>query len=465
MIAIPFLGVYVILLSAIMYTVAWKKFSRGMKSLHFLIIGGLLLRVFCALDPVLHMWDERFHAVVAKHMMIHFLKPTLYEHPVLTYDYRMWNNNYIWLHKQPFALWMIALSLKIFGIHSWAVRVPSVVTSTIGIKLIWDVAERLYGKKIAFFSALLFSMNGLIIEIASGRTDTDHIDAIFLFLILLAIRVIVLSIGTDKVINHVLVGLILGLAILTKWLPALLVLPIWLVFNYSHYTPKKLACMFAVVIAFAALIALPWQIYIFRLFPFEASWEYNYNKRHLFEALEGHSGNWFYHFNNLRIQYGEIVYIAIFYYLLGAFSKRKVSDVAIALWFIIPFSFFSFAATKMPCYTLLASPAIFIITSKVAVDFWQNEKILNKLIASLLICLPMRYAIERVKPFENFYISKRSWAARDSRTVYYNAKNAMEIMFHTDATAYDYIIENDKICELKSKGFNVINANGEEITQ
>lgn len=48
-------------------------------SLTAVVLAGLLLRVICAADPLLHEWDERYHALVAKNMAEgSFLTPTLY---------------------------------------------------------------------------------------------------------------------------------------------------------------------------------------------------------------------------------------------------------------------------------------------------------------------------------------------------------------------------------------------------
>jgi 4-amino-4-deoxy-L-arabinose transferase-like glycosyltransferase len=79
------------------------------------------------LDHFLILWDEQYHALVAKNMLKNPFKPTLYPVELLDYDYRNWSANYIWLHKQPLFLWQIALSLKIFGTTELAVRLPSIL--------------------------------------------------------------------------------------------------------------------------------------------------------------------------------------------------------------------------------------------------------------------------------------------------------------------------------------------------
>ncbi|MBK8567031.1 MAG: hypothetical protein IPN76_27800 [Saprospiraceae bacterium] len=43
---------------------------------------------FTASDSCLHDWDERYHALVAKHLAKNPLKPCLYEDPIEDYDYK-----------------------------------------------------------------------------------------------------------------------------------------------------------------------------------------------------------------------------------------------------------------------------------------------------------------------------------------------------------------------------------------
>jgi 4-amino-4-deoxy-L-arabinose transferase len=182
-------GIIVLLLCAAGYWYAYKQEQRQRYTLALamLMLCGMAVRVYCSMDSYLHPWDERYHALVAKNLMLHWLKPTLYENPILPYNITSWSSNHVWLHKQPLSLWLIALSLKTFGVSAFAVRIPSILLSTIAIKLVYDIALQFYGRRTAFLSALLLSTNGLIIELASGRVATDHPDITFFFFVLLGV--------------------------------------------------------------------------------------------------------------------------------------------------------------------------------------------------------------------------------------------------------------------------------------
>ena len=167
--------------------------QRPRTSLLLLMATALLLRTFAAGADYLHPWDERYHALVAKHLIDHPLVPTLYDPAVLPYRPVDWEHNHIWLHKPPLALWLIALSLKLFGTTPFAVRIPSLLLSTLGIALTWGIARRLFNERLAFLAALLHALSGILMAQSSGWFSTDHTDTIFIFFIELAVYLSVLQ--------------------------------------------------------------------------------------------------------------------------------------------------------------------------------------------------------------------------------------------------------------------------------
>ena len=66
-----------------------------------LVLGFFLRLHYAHLDPYLHAWDERYHALVAKNLMDDPLLPLLRAEPLVPYDNKAWCCNHIWVHKQP----------------------------------------------------------------------------------------------------------------------------------------------------------------------------------------------------------------------------------------------------------------------------------------------------------------------------------------------------------------------------
>ena len=98
-----------------------------------------------------------------------------------------------------------------------------------------------FNKLTAFIAAALFSVNGLIIEITAGRVATDHIDLFFMILIEIAVLVVLLTIRKKTYYFTALIGVLIGLAVLTKWLAAYIILPIWaiMVLESKKYSIKE----------------------------------------------------------------------------------------------------------------------------------------------------------------------------------------------------------------------------------
>lgn len=456
------------------YGYAFRSMARNKEAMAImlLMVSGLALRIYSASDIYLHAWDERYHALVGKNMLKHFFLPTLYDNAILPTDYHYWTLGHVWLHKQPLPLWLIAISLKVFGVNPIAVRIPSIIMTTLGIKLMFDIGRYLYEKRVAFIAAFLYSVSGILIEMSAGRIATDHPEVAFAFFILLGVWCSVRYAQTGKLLYTILAGLAIGLAILCKWLPALIVLPIWVLLAYPRdRSMRRIVVHGLLLIIVATAVALPWQLYILHNFHDQALWEYAFNARHITEPLDGNGGPFWFFFEHLRIDYGELVYLPVVWFTYLTIRSRKLNDVAVAIWFWVPYLFFSIVATKLNGYTLFAAPAVFLITANGFIALRDKAPALGKykwlavVVAWLFILLPVRYCIERVKLFQNVE-REPAWAADiqkmkntsldNVKTVLFNTQHPIETMFSTNITAYEYTPGKDTLERLKKEGYNVI---------
>jgi 4-amino-4-deoxy-L-arabinose transferase len=373
-------------------------------------------------------------------------------------------------------LWTMAASMWLFGINEIALRLPSILLTTIGIWLTFSIGSYFFNKKIGYLSAFFYSINGLIIELTGGRVATDHIDIFFLFFVELAVFFSIKFVQHKKALYNILAGVGIGLAILSKWLPALIVFPIWLliIIDSRNFRSKEIIFQFLVLLITCVAIFLPWQLYIFNTYPLEAKWEAGFNFKHITDVLDERTGPIYYFLDRIRINYGELIYIPLLWFIWKTIQNFKDKKrLAISLWFLIPFLFFSFVKTKMQAYILFASPALFIMTS----EFWfalsdlkksYRLKWLINLLLVLFIALPVRYTIERTKSFEKrerkpHWVTNLKKLSKENtgNCVLFNYDKPIEAMFYTNVTVYPEIPEKTIIYELIEKGYSVIiNDNG-----
>ena len=471
-------GILTIGIVTLIYYTAYKSYRKEDYQLCLLLItiGGLLLRIFTSMDFYLHEWDERYHALVAKNLLDNPFKPMLYTNPLLEYNYRNWTGNHVWVHKQPVPLYSIALSMLVFGKNTIALRIPSILLSTVSILATHHIGKTLVSKQVGILAAFLFSINGLLIESTAGRISTDHIDVFFFSLITIAVCFLLRSVERSSMKSLIIGAIVTGLAILSKWLPALIVVPIWLLFSYQKQGFKNMfmnSCLFTLIVV---AVVWPWQLYIIKSFPLEAAWEYEYNRKHIYEVLGPHERPFFYHFHRMRVIFAEIIYLPLLWLIVKAVQelrKRNYVKIIIAIWILIPYVFFSFVMTKMQGYILFTSAAMFIMTSMFFFELKSYElkyRKMKTLILVLLLALPIRYSIERVKPFSirdrnPEWIAKMQELDSDNGTsdVINNCKYPIETMFHTNLIAYYTTPSVAKLQALKSEGYDIYIDNFEKI--
>ncbi|MBL7816905.1 MAG: glycosyltransferase family 39 protein [Saprospiraceae bacterium] len=473
-------GILLLSITSCLFGLAFYFFNKNQlyKALFANGLGGFLLKGWCASDSFLHSWDERYHALVAKNLMKHPLRPTLYDTPLFPYDFTAWGDNHIWLSKQPLPLWAIAASMKVLGVNEWAVRLPSLVVGTLAIGLTFLIAHQLFGEKIAFIASFLHAIHGLTIEANAGRDSGDHIFTFFAFFIELGVYFALLSDKSEQKRSFsILTGVSMGCAFLCKWQPALLILPFWLASQsniqqiFKNILPLSIA---------AFLVAAPWQFYIFQHFPTEAQWIFKAIFQPMTQPTQGHSGAWWYYIEQTRITFGEIIYLPMLWLLYVFYRTPKQTHIRLlTVWLFVPLILLSAMATKRQYYLNEYAPAYFILTA-FFLDFLKNNKektvfspIIAKILMVLLILLPIRYSIERVKPFDMKIaeVEKarkiKEWKTKLTNakiTVVFNTKQPIETMFyHNIVAAYMFLPSQQQVDSLLLRGYIVAVGNDESI--
>ncbi len=331
-----------------------------------LMAGALVINVWAArLDPFLNDWDERYHALVARNMVDAPLRPALRADPVFVYDYREWWDNHVWLHKQPLFLWQIAASFRVFGVHEWSLRLPMVLMTALLVPVLFRMGTLLANATVGYVAALLFVLSYYRLELVTGAATLEHNDVTFLFYITSSLWCCLEHLRTPRWWWVALIGVFSGAAVLTKWLVGLLVYAGWglvLLWSCRDRANWRRFLALAAAVSLTVAVALPWQIYTFAAFPQESRYEHGYNRRHLFEQLEGHAGDWHYHIDYVPYLYGNAVGWIIPFALIAMVMTihRREHLGSVLTWLLAVYVFFSVVATKMPSYVYVVCGIMYL---------------------------------------------------------------------------------------------------------
>lgn len=467
--------------------VSFEIFRKNKLSLALLVISGLFICSFMALlDPFLNNWDEVYHALVAKNLLAHPFIPTLFDNALIPYDYTNWAANHIWLHKQPLFLWQIAISLKLLGMNEFAVRIPSVLMMSFLPLVIFRVGKISLNERIGYYGALLFCTSFFVHELLTGFPPSDHNDIAFLFYITASIWAWVEYESSQKKYWLILIGLFSGCAILVKWLTGLLVFSGWglsIVFDKEKRVSFNSYKNIAISLFVCFIVFVPWQIYISYVFPIESSYEYSLNAKHYTTVVEGHGGDVWYYFDNLRKVYGgaqwvQYVILLSLIFLFKNICERKYK-VAFFSYIFIVYLFFSMTATKMISFCFIVSPFIFLSIASLIENFiaFLKNKIFNKnkkhftVVALLLIVawgnldlyqIAYKHTLlvaqndndKRIEKINDAAFIKTLKSKLPSEDyVIFNCKpqRNISIMFYTHFIAYDSQLSYDNYLTLKNK--------------
>ena len=440
-------------------------------SISAVAVAALLIRTYASTDLALHPWDERYHALVAKHFIQTPLVPKLYHTPLLSYDYREWTSNHIWMHKPPLAMWLQAISMKTFGVHEFALRLPSVLISTASVIVTFLIGATLLTPAVGLLAAIFQTFNGFLVDLTSGRRVSDHVDTLLIFLFELGILVALKATRRGSTAAGVCFGAACGAAFLTKSLPALLILPVWAAIGLQTTRWPRVLKELGIAVVVASIIAAPWALYTAAAFPLESAHERSEALRRITEVLEGHGGPPWWYLAQMPRHFGELIYVPIAIAIWFVVRDQATGQSrALLLWAAIPYVVFSLCATKAPGYVMVAAPAIFLVQADVWLRLWQRwdasqpaRRVLFAVLLFLLAVLPARYLLEPRGPLEQRERNPK-WV-QDLRglnnrigsesAVLFNVENNIEAMFYTPYVVYPHVPTADQSRMLNQLGYRV----------
>ena len=166
----------------------------------------------------------------------------------------------ITLDKLPGAFWIQALSVRIFGYHTWAIVLPQVIEGVLSVVVLYRAVNRLRGTMAALVAAFILAVSPATVALDRGNiADT----AMTLFL-LLAADAVSTAIVSGRQRHLVFAGVWVGIAFQAKMLEAWVVLPAFglaYLFGRTDRWADKLR-MVAVAGLVAGVVSLSWMTFV-----------------------------------------------------------------------------------------------------------------------------------------------------------------------------------------------------------
>lgn len=438
------------------------------------------------LDPYLHDWDERFHAVVAKNMMDYPFRPMIRLEALLPYKVDDWCCNYIWVHKQPLFLWQMALSMKVFGVNVIALRLPNVLMGTFMTYAIFRIGKIWANDwKVGYLAALLFAVGYYNMELSTGFMSLDHNDLMMGGYVTASIWALCEYTVNPAMKWVIWTGIFAGAAILTKWLTGLLIFGGWGIYllankelrfslrGWLHLVAALLTCV---------VVFVPWQLYIRSAFPAETAASYAHNVQHIFENL-GHPGDNMTHYNFMYTAYSGRWFLMLMGLGFAASWRPSVNrrlSLAMMGMFLVTYLFFSLiVATKMPGLTFPVTAIGFVWIALGVKTIWDllPEKLTARFpIIQYLVFIPLSIGliyysfqplrmlrdrgpenVDRAKQVHNTAIYKSLHEYVQPDEVILNCKNFedTEVRFWQPNNAYHWYPTAPQIDSMLQKGIKL----------
>ncbi|MDD5406389.1 MAG: glycosyltransferase family 39 protein [Sulfurovaceae bacterium] len=258
--------------------------------------------------------------------------------------------------------WFQLISVKLFGLNEFALRLPSAIAGTLWAGAIYFFTKRFFDIRTAFF-ATLFMIVSIQINMIAKAAIADALLNLFIALSMFCVYLFYDQRG-KKYIYFTFLFMALGM--LTKG-PVAVMIPFiisFLFFAFKNELRLWLKTVFNPVglLIFLA-VASPWYIaeYIAQGQLFIDGFFFKHNISRFSSPMESHSGNIFYFVPVLIVGLMPFTYFAI--KALTNVKNYFKSDLEfyLLIWFLFVFLFFSFSGTKLPHYVIYGYTPLFIL--------------------------------------------------------------------------------------------------------
>lgn len=289
-------------------------------------------------------------------------------------------NGVKYLEKPPLVYWLTALSIRLFGLSEWSVRLVPALFALLGCLTVYVAGAKLYGRRAGLLAAVVLATSALYFALS---------------------RVIILDMPVTVLLTAALLSFLLGtredhgskrrmfflgfyafaaLAVLTKGLIGA-VLPGIIIFCWMLVAGEWRALKSMRLVSGAALfliIVSPWHIFVSLANPEFPGFYFirEHVQRYLTTVHHHDKPVWFF----LPILAGGLLPWSVFLVQAARHSlpatwegrKQRTDTVFLLLWAGLIFLFFSASSSKLIPYLLPVLPPLALLLGKYLADAWDG---------------------------------------------------------------------------------------------
>ncbi|HEU5267209.1 MAG TPA: glycosyltransferase family 39 protein [Jatrophihabitans sp.] len=173
-------------------------------------------------------------------------------------------SNFITVDKPPASLWVMDLSVKIFGVNSWSILVPQAVEGIAGVAFLYAAVRRVSTPTAALLAGAALATT----PVATLMFRFNNPDALLVLLMTAAAYGTIRAIEAARPRWLILAGALLGFAFLTKMLQGLLVVPAFAAaYLIAAPAPLRKRVQHTLAAGAALLVAAGWWVALVQLWP------------------------------------------------------------------------------------------------------------------------------------------------------------------------------------------------------
>ncbi|TFV89934.1 glycosyltransferase family 39 protein [Blastococcus sp. CT_GayMR16] len=172
--------------------------------------------------------------------------------------------NSITVDKPPASLWVMAMSVRLFGLSSWSILVPQALMGVATVGVLYLAVRRVAGPGAGLLAGLAMALT----PVAVLMFRFNNPDALLVLLLTLAAYALTRAVEKAGWRWLALVGVLVGFAFLTKMLQALLVVPAFaLVYLVAAPTTLRRRLLHVLGAGLALLVSGGWWVAVVELVP------------------------------------------------------------------------------------------------------------------------------------------------------------------------------------------------------